>query len=126
MKLLHLIHTLIPFSRHRSTVADNLTPTEVTEPAAYIYRLPVELLQRVFLFIVNDTLGCPIIDNTSKYITISLDVTSPPLVVLARVCHFWRVVAYSTPGVWSRIQIVLPEKAKPLKPFLPYFIQCWR
>ncbi|KAG1796449.1 uncharacterized protein HD556DRAFT_1361739 [Suillus plorans] len=121
MKLLHLIHTLIPFSRHRSTVADNLTPTE---PAAYIYRLPVELLQRVFLFIVNDTSGCPIINNTSKYTSISLDVTSPPL-VLARVCHFWRVVAYSTPGVWSRIQIVLPEKAKPLKPFLPYFIQCW-
>ncbi|KAG2106166.1 uncharacterized protein F5147DRAFT_701294 [Suillus discolor] len=119
MKLLHLIHTLIPFSHHRSTVADNLTPTE---PAAYIYRLPVELLQRVFLFIVNDTSACPII-NTSEYCTISLDVASPPL-VLARVCHFWRVVAYSTPGVWSRIQVVLPEKAKQ-KPFLPYFIQCW-
>lgn len=124
MKLPHLIHTLIPFSRHRSTVADNLTPTEVTEPAAYIYRLPAELLQRVFLFIVNDTSGCPIINtNTSNHRTISLDVASPPL-VLARVCHFWRVVAYSTPGVWSRIQVVLTEKAK-LKPFLPYFIQCW-
>ncbi|KAG1768607.1 hypothetical protein EV702DRAFT_717681 [Suillus placidus] len=106
----------LSFSRSSSPV--NVTPTE-----PYIHRLPVELLQQVFLLIVNDVPDCPSIFSCGSDI-ISVDVASPPLVFI-RVCRLWRVVAHSTAGVWSRIQVVLPGKYKPLKPFLPYLLQCW-
>ncbi|KAG2075835.1 hypothetical protein BDR04DRAFT_1090570 [Suillus decipiens] len=93
-----------------------------TEP--YIHRLPVELLQQIFLFIVNSGPDYPSIFSCGRK-TVSVNVASPPL-VLIRVCHLWRVVAHSTAEIWSRIQVVLPMEFKPLlKPFLPHVLQCW-
>ncbi|KAG1819722.1 uncharacterized protein BJ212DRAFT_1063195 [Suillus subaureus] len=92
-----------------------------TEP--YIHLLPVELLQQIFLFIVNSAPDYPSIFSC-EHDTISVNVASPPL-VLTRVCHLWRVVAYSTTGVWSRIQVVLPGEVRWFRPFLPHFLQCW-
>ncbi|KAG1824833.1 uncharacterized protein BJ212DRAFT_549302 [Suillus subaureus] len=66
---------------------------------------------------------CPSI-LSSEHNIVSLDVANPPL-VYTRVCRLWRVVAHSTPRVWSHIQIVLRVKIKPWKPFFPYFLQCW-
>ncbi|KAG1824852.1 uncharacterized protein BJ212DRAFT_1476141 [Suillus subaureus] len=114
MKLLREIRTIKSFSCSSPPV-----PTEL----AYIHRLPAELLQQVFLLIVNDIPGCPSIFSL-EYNTISLNVSNPPL-VFTRVCRLWRAVAYSTPEVWSRILVALPGKVKPWKPFLPYFLQCW-
>lgn len=96
----------------------SVTPTE-----PYIHRLPVELLQQIFLFVVNSAPDYPSIFSCG-YDTISVNVASPPL-VLTRVCHLWRVVAHSTAGVWSRIQIALPGEVTPFKPFLPHLLQCW-
>ncbi|KAG2138954.1 hypothetical protein DEU56DRAFT_329568 [Suillus clintonianus] len=105
-------------SSHISRSPVNVTPTE-----PYIHRLPVELLQQVFLLVVNDVLDCPSIFS-SGYGTISVNVASPPL-VLTRVCRLWRVVAHSTAGIWSRIQVALPGRVEELTPFLPHLLQCW-
>lgn len=97
------------------------SPVTVNCPA-HIHRLPVELLQHVFLLIVN-TADYP---NVFSYgdTTMSANIASPPL-VFTRVCHFWRVVAHSTTAVWSRIQVSLPGRTEPLKPFLPSLLQSW-
>ncbi|KAG2037124.1 hypothetical protein BDR03DRAFT_395457 [Suillus americanus] len=95
MKLLPEIQTFISFSRSSSPI--NLT---LTGPS-YIHQLPMELPQQVFLLIVNDMSDYPSIFSL-KYDTISLNVTNPPLVVFTRVCRLWRVVAHSSPEVWSR------------------------
>lgn len=90
---------------------------------SYINRLPVELLQQIFLLIVNDITDYPsifLVEDT----TISVNFTTPPL-VFTRVCCLWRVIAHSTPGVWSRIQVVFPGRAGPLKPFFPSLLQAW-
>ncbi|KAG2346442.1 hypothetical protein BDR05DRAFT_988114 [Suillus weaverae] len=92
-------------------------------PAAHIHMLPVELLQHVFLLIVNDVSDCPCVFSYGDT-TISANVGSPPL-VFTRVCRFWRVVAHSTTAVWSRLQVSLPGRVEPLKPFLPSFLQSW-
>ncbi|KAG0694641.1 hypothetical protein DFH29DRAFT_1083730 [Suillus ampliporus] len=117
--LLREIHAL-SFSR------SHVPPVNVKEPdrgLPYIHGLPVELLQQIFLLIVNDVPDCPSIFSFGET-TISVDVASPPL-ILTRVCRLWRVVAYSTTGVWSRIQVGLPGRVQPLKSFLPDLLQCW-
>ncbi|KAG1865292.1 hypothetical protein F4604DRAFT_2026229 [Suillus subluteus] len=98
-----------------------LVSVTATEP--YIHRLPVELLQQIFLSIVNSAPGYPSIFSCG-FFTISTNVASPPL-VLTRVCHHWRNVAHSTAGVWSRIQVVLPGEVRSFGSFLPHFLQCW-
>ncbi|KAG2071227.1 hypothetical protein BDR04DRAFT_1231228 [Suillus decipiens] len=110
-------------SSSRSSFPVNLKPTEpvyIDHPS----RLPVELLQQVFLLVIDDMPGCPCIFSLRRFNIVSLDVANPSL-VFTRVCRLWRIVAHSTPGVWSRIQVALPGKVTPLKPFLPYFLQCW-
>ncbi|KAG2360452.1 hypothetical protein BDR07DRAFT_1412478 [Suillus spraguei] len=120
MQVLRETHALLFF---RSICPVNaMAPTE-----PYIHRLPVELLQQMFLFIVNSGPDYPSIFSY-RHDTFSVNVASPPL-VLIRVCRLWRVVAHSTAGVWSRIQVELPGKVslfKPLfKPFLPHILRCW-
>ncbi|OJA17639.1 hypothetical protein AZE42_10854 [Rhizopogon vesiculosus] len=103
----------------------------------YIHRLPVEILQQVFLFAVKDVPGCPSIfsfeynDPISEMFepsirSISANFSSPPL-VLTRVCRFWQVVAYSTTGIWSRIQVVttFQGRIRPSGPFLPSLLRFW-
>ncbi|OAX34042.1 hypothetical protein K503DRAFT_473985 [Rhizopogon vinicolor AM-OR11-026] len=102
-----------------------------------IHRLPVEILQQVFLFAVNDAPGCPSIFSFEyddpifemfepSIQSISANFTSPPL-ALTRVCRFWRVVAYSTTGIWSRIQVVttFQDRIRPSRPFLPSLLRFW-
>ncbi|KAG2124476.1 hypothetical protein BD769DRAFT_1358748, partial [Suillus cothurnatus] len=105
-------------SSFRSISLVSVTPTE-----PYIYRLPEELLQQIFLFIVNSASDYPSIFSCRRY-TIRANVASPPL-VLTRVCHLWRVVALSTAGIWSRIQVVFPGEVRSFKSFLPHLLQCW-
>ncbi|KAG1856681.1 hypothetical protein DFJ58DRAFT_879249, partial [Suillus subalutaceus] len=100
-----------------------ISPVSVTPTEPYIHRLPVELLQQIFLFIVNSAPDYPSIFSR-RFFTISANVASSPL-VLTRVCHRWRVVAHSTEGVWSRIQVVLPGEVRSFGPFLPHLLQCW-
>ncbi|KAG1856693.1 hypothetical protein DFJ58DRAFT_338661 [Suillus subalutaceus] len=109
---------ILASSFFRSISLVGVTPTE-----PHIHRLPVELLQQIFLFIVNSAPDYPSIFSCG-YDTISVNVASPPL-VLTRVCHLWRVVAHSTAGVWSRIQIALPGEVTSFRPFLPHLLQCW-
>lgn len=92
-------------------------------PVAHIHMLPVELLQHVFLLVVNDIPDCPGVFSYGDT-TISANVGSPPL-VFTRVCRFWRVVAHLTTAVWSRMQVSLPGRVEPLTPFLPSFLQSW-
>jgi hypothetical protein len=40
-------------------------------------------------------------------------------------CCIWRVIAHSTPEIWSRIQVTFPGRDKPLKPLLPSLLQAW-
>ncbi|KAG2138984.1 hypothetical protein DEU56DRAFT_330436 [Suillus clintonianus] len=112
MKVLCEIHAL---SFSHSSSSAKVTP--------YIHRLPVEILEQVFLLIVQSAPGCSNIFLCGRD-TISVDVASPPL-VLTRVCRRWRVVAHSTPGVWSRIQVILPGQVKSFKPSIPHLLQCW-
>ncbi|KAG1730284.1 hypothetical protein EDD22DRAFT_1054066 [Suillus occidentalis] len=88
-----------------------------------INRLPVELLQQVFLLILNDEPENP---NIFSYgdTHIAVDVTSPPL-LLTNVCRLWRDVAHSTTAIWSRIHVALPGRIKPLQPFLPSLLEVW-
>ncbi|KAG1870797.1 hypothetical protein F4604DRAFT_849677 [Suillus subluteus] len=99
------------------------SPVNVNWPAAHIHMLPVELLQQVFLLIVNDVPDCPGVFSYGDT-TISANVGSPPL-VFTRVCRFWRVIAHSTTAVWSRMQVSLPGRVEPLTPFLPSLLQSW-
>ncbi|KAG0699422.1 hypothetical protein DFH29DRAFT_787232, partial [Suillus ampliporus] len=86
-----------------------------------IHRLPVKLLQTVFLLIVHDVPDYPSIFS----FTISANIASPPLLV-TRVCRLWRVVAHSTTRIWARINVVFPgPHAKPSKSFLPSLLQFW-
>ncbi|KAG2749013.1 hypothetical protein P692DRAFT_201854593 [Suillus brevipes Sb2] len=92
-------------------------------PRAPINRLPVELLQQIFLLIVNDDPNNPsILSNGDTHIAV--DVTSPPL-LLTRVCRLWRDVAHSSTSMWSRIHVALPGRIKPLQSFLPSLLEGW-
>jgi hypothetical protein len=88
-----------------------------------INRLPVELLQQVFLLILNDDPENPSIFSYGDT-HIAVDVTSPPL-LLTHVCRLWRDVAHSTTAIWSRIHVALPGRIKPLQPFLPSLLEVW-
>ncbi|KAG1744979.1 uncharacterized protein EDB91DRAFT_1335451 [Suillus paluster] len=88
-----------------------------------INRLPVELLQQIFLLVVNDVPDYPGIFSFGDN-TISANVTSPPL-LLTQVCCCWRAIAHSTRGLWSRILVTLPGRERPLKPFLPFLLESW-
>ncbi|KAG1778858.1 hypothetical protein EV702DRAFT_1195878 [Suillus placidus] len=91
-------------------------------PEPPIYRLPVELLQVVFLFIINDVPDYPSIFSFGET-TISGNFACPPL-LFTRVCRLWRAVAHSTTGIWSHIKVGLPRQFQ-LKPFLPSLLQSW-
>ncbi|KAJ8590805.1 hypothetical protein M405DRAFT_932573 [Rhizopogon salebrosus TDB-379] len=111
-------------------------------PEPHINRLPVEFLQTIFLLIVYNVPDYPSIfllkygatlvtsqtgrsflPDTAEY-TISANFAAPPL-LFTRVCHLWRIVAESTPRVWSRIQIMLPSGSTPLRLFLPSLLRVW-
>ncbi|KAG1723177.1 uncharacterized protein EDB91DRAFT_1173323 [Suillus paluster] len=98
------------------------TQSPINANSPHIHRLPVELLQHIFLLIVNMS-DCPSIFSYGDT-TISANVTRPPL-LFTRVCHFWRVVAHSTTVIWSRIKVTLSGRVEPLKPFLPSLLQSW-
>lgn len=103
----------------------HFSPTHLHNPEPHIHQLPVELLQQIFLLVVNDLdlSDCPsIFKLTNDHI--SGNFSSPPL-VFTRVCRLWRVVAHSTIELWSRIQVTLPGGDEPLKPFLPCLLQWW-
>jgi hypothetical protein len=107
-------------------VVDN---SRLNYPESPIYHLPVELLQQIFLFIVHDIPNYPSIFSKRsnpvpyKYVTLA-NFAAPPL-LFTWVCHLWRVVAYSTPGIWSRIYVDLPGEFEPLKPSLPSLLRFW-
>lgn len=105
------------------TDSHEFSPVNMNYPAAHIHMLPVELLQHIFLLVINDVPDCPSVFSYGDT-TISANVSSPPL-VFTRVCHFWRVISLSTTAVWSRMQVSLPGRVEPLKPFLPSFLQSW-
>ncbi|KAG0694796.1 hypothetical protein DFH29DRAFT_838210 [Suillus ampliporus] len=89
-----------------------------------IFRLPAELLQEIFLLVVNDVPGCPSIFSFREF-TMSANFSSPPL-LFTRVCRYWRVVAHSTTVIWSRIKVDLPGRIiVSFKPFLPSLLQFW-
>ncbi|KAG0697392.1 hypothetical protein DFH29DRAFT_1022800, partial [Suillus ampliporus] len=92
-----------------------------------IFRLPAELLQEIFLLIVNAMSDCPSIFSFENK-NMSANFSSPPL-LFTRVCRLWRVVAHSTTGIWSCINVELPgcvtHVIKPLEPFLPSLLQFW-
>jgi hypothetical protein len=96
----------------------------------HIDRLPVELLQQIFLLVVHNMPDYPSIfslecDSTlSHEYIVSANFSAPPL-LFTRVCCLWRVVAHSTTGLWSRIQVMLPGGIKPLNPFLPSLLRFW-
>ncbi|KAG1729794.1 hypothetical protein EDB19DRAFT_106070 [Suillus lakei] len=118
LKVLREIHAS-SFFRSGSYISPvNVTPTE-----PYIHRLPVELLEQIFLLVINDTPDYPSIFSCGRD-TISVNVASPPL-VLTRVCRLWRVVAHSTAALWSRVQVALPGRILPLNSFLPNLLKCW-
>ncbi|OAX32562.1 hypothetical protein K503DRAFT_776543 [Rhizopogon vinicolor AM-OR11-026] len=56
--------------------------------------------------------------------SISANFANPPL-LFTQVCHLWRFIAHSTPGIWSSIQVAFPGCAEPLKPFLPSLLHFW-
>ncbi|KAG2051855.1 hypothetical protein BDR06DRAFT_958450 [Suillus hirtellus] len=87
-----------------------------------IHRLPVELLQDVFLLIIKDMPDYPSIFSLGET-TVSGNFACPPL-LFTRVCRLWRAVAYSTTGTWSHIKVGLPRNF-PLKPFLPSLFRSW-
>ncbi|KAG2155345.1 uncharacterized protein EDB93DRAFT_1130265 [Suillus bovinus] len=88
-----------------------------------INRLPVELLQHIFLFVLNNVPENPSIFSFGDT-CISADFASPPL-LLTRVCHLWRDIAHSTTAIWSRIHVALPGRIKALNPFLPSLLEIW-
>ncbi|KAG1748169.1 hypothetical protein EDB19DRAFT_247757 [Suillus lakei] len=88
-----------------------------------INRPPVELLQQVFLLVVNDVSDNPSIFSFGDT-SISVDVASSPL-LLTRVCRLWRRIAHSMTGIWSRIHVALPGRVQPLKSFLPPLLEVW-
>ncbi|KAG2159471.1 uncharacterized protein EDB93DRAFT_1115890 [Suillus bovinus] len=102
--------------------------TSLTRPwttcSAMIHRLPVEILQAIFLLAVDNGPDCPSIFSYEAT-TISANFASPPL-LFTRVCHHWRDVARSTPEIWSRIEVKLPPvSVKPLTPFFTSLLQFW-
>jgi hypothetical protein len=101
----------------------HFSPIYMHCPESHIHQLPVELLQQIFLLIVNDISDCPSIFKFIKT-RVSGNFASPPL-VFTRVCRLWRDVAHSTTGLWSRIQVTLPSGDEPLKPFLSSLLQSW-
>ncbi|OAX39145.1 hypothetical protein K503DRAFT_110048 [Rhizopogon vinicolor AM-OR11-026] len=100
----------------------DISPISPSNPS-HIHRLPAELLQHIFLLIVNDVSECPSIFSFGDT-TVSANFTSPPL-VFTHVCRLWRIVAQSTTRIWSRIQVGLPGRAEPFKPFLTSLLQSW-
>ncbi|KAG1859283.1 hypothetical protein F4604DRAFT_1958023 [Suillus subluteus] len=107
------------------SLSNHFSPTQLHNPEPHINQLPVELLQQIFLLVVNDSdlSDCPSIFKLINR-RFSGNFASPPL-VFTRVCRLWRVVAHSTTGLWSRIQVTLPGGTGPLKPFLPCLLQWW-
>ncbi|KAG1737773.1 hypothetical protein EDB19DRAFT_1909546 [Suillus lakei] len=91
-------------------------------PEPSIHRLPVELLQDVFLLIINDIPDYSSIISFGET-TIWGNFASPPL-LFTRVCRLWRAVAHSMTWIWSNIKVALPRQF-PLKPFLPSLLQSW-
>ncbi|OJA07670.1 hypothetical protein AZE42_01850 [Rhizopogon vesiculosus] len=105
-----------------SLADSDISPISPNHPP-HIHRLPVELLQHIFLLIVNDVSECPSIFSLGDT-TISANFANPPL-VFTHVCRLWLVVAQSTTKVWSRIQVGFTGRAEPLKPFLTSLLQSW-
>lgn len=89
-----------------------------------IHQLPVELLQAIFLLVINDGPDCPSIFSVGTT-TMSANFSDPPL-LFTRVCCYWRDVAHSTPEIWSCIKVMLPGRlAKPLESFFSSLLQSW-
>ncbi|KAG0695390.1 hypothetical protein DFH29DRAFT_955366 [Suillus ampliporus] len=100
-----------------------VSPVNPNHPEPLIHRLPVELLQVIFLLIVNDVPDCPSIFSSRKT-TMSANFYSPPL-LFTRVCRHWRVVAHSTTDIWSRIKVKLPGWIIKSKSSLPSLLHFW-
>ncbi|KAF7325970.1 F-box domain-containing protein [Mycena kentingensis (nom. inval.)] len=63
---------------------------------APIHRIPVEILQRIFIECLPEDRNC------------SMGLTEPPM-LLARVSSRWRHAAYSEPRLWSRLHVRVPN-----------------
>ncbi|RXW23031.1 hypothetical protein EST38_g2800 [Candolleomyces aberdarensis] len=71
---------------------------------APIKRLPPDILSTVFLA------SLPVIECTEAAMT-----CNHPAVVISQVCRHWRQLAFDTPLLWSRIQLILPN----VNPYYP-------
>ncbi|KAG2138502.1 hypothetical protein DEU56DRAFT_802031, partial [Suillus clintonianus] len=101
----------------------HIPSVDVNYPGPHIHRLPVELLQHIFLLVMNDVPDCPSIFLYGAT-TISANFANPPL-VFTRVCCLWRAIALSTTRLWSRIHVMLPGLRHEFRPLLPHLLQCW-
>ncbi|KAG0699104.1 hypothetical protein DFH29DRAFT_809482, partial [Suillus ampliporus] len=114
----------LPFTHSHAHLSPSNLKLGLDHPEPLIHRLPEDLLQDVFLLIVNDLPDCPSIFLLGET-TISANFASPPL-LFTRVCRRWRVVAYATTAIWSHIKVAFPGKlAEAFKPFLPSLLQFW-
>ncbi|KAG1724645.1 uncharacterized protein EDB91DRAFT_1170588, partial [Suillus paluster] len=110
-----------PIPSHSDVSSVNPIPPEPLPP---IHQLPMELLQVIFLLIVNDDTYSPNIFSTGRNSTWA-NFSSPPLLFTC-VCRRWRDVAHLTPGIWSRISVILPRLlVEPSSPLLPNLLQSW-
>lgn len=112
--------SLVPMHRVDALTFTHSHGPNYTEPP--IYRLPVELLQDIFMLIIHDVPHYPSIFSIGET-TISGNFACPPL-LFTRVCRRWRAVAHSTTEIWSHIKVGLPRKILS-KPFLPSLLQSW-
>ncbi|KAF7298527.1 F-box domain-containing protein [Mycena indigotica] len=84
-------------------------------------RIPDDILQLIFL------------ETLPEHRNTALDAREGPL-LLASVCHHWRVLAFSTPQLWSRMHLIVPLASTAVNPAIEKLdlkaafvseLQCW-
>lgn len=101
-----------------------ISPVILKPPEPPTHQLPVEILQVIFLLVMNDVPDCPNIFSFGKNV-MRANFSSPPL-LFTRVCRLWRDAAHLTPGIWSRIYVGLPGlPAGPFNSLFTSLLQSW-